>query len=107
MADKETAKKILIEKFLSKGSRVYVHYNHTTPNGTHYYDVYVPMAETHYDDPPQLSISRITSLVANATGYKYDLKREAIRTQNDANSIVHDLGRALYDDERAFSMERM
>ena len=83
----EEYRTLLRERFTPVGTRVYVQLKHFTANNTRYYDVYVVKDGR---------IERITAFVAWATGYKYDLKREAIRTQNDGLSIAQDLSRRLY-----------
>ena len=94
----EEYRTLLRERFTPAGTRLYVHLNKYTPNATRYIDVYVVVDGR---------ISRITAFVAWATGYTYDLRNEAIRTQNSELDVVRDLARRLYDDDRALDGERL
>lgn len=105
---------LLKARYLTPGKRVYVKVNHWTPNGTRYLDVYVVQAPDGTDDVYSAMhiergarIERITAFAAWATGYTYDSRREAIRTQNSELDIVRSLGRNLYGDELALNGERL
>lgn len=96
---RDNAALLLREKFTPRGTRIYGDLRHMTTNGTRYYDFYVVTDDKR--------IQRITSLVSQATGYTYDLKRECIKTQSDIIDIVHALARKLYADSKAFDYDRL
>ena len=90
---------LLKEKFTPEGTRVYGDLRHMTNTGTRYYDFYVVTDDKR--------IQRITGMVAQATGYTYDHKRECIKTQNDIINVVHALAYALYGDARKLDYDRL
>ena len=103
-SDREAAATALRNNYhLTPGKAIYVNVNHVTENGTRYLDIYTVMdGGTAHE-----RITRITFTVALVTGFTYNRRREAIRTQNAALDVVAVLGRRLYGDARAFGAFRL